>query len=341
MSVANRRGTPVIATALTAARDLTRAPAGTAARAVASGASWAGAQACAPPLQAAATTGGPGLPVAAQPLAVRCRGVAFAYPAGRGATYAALAATDLDVHPGEFLAVIGPSGCGKSTLLRLLAGLLRPASGTLTLDGPAGASLSPRPGLAALMPQRDCLLPWRRLLDNVALGAELGGLPRASARQAASDGLAAFGLAPFAAAYPGQLSGGMRQRAALLRTALAAKGVLLLDEPLGALDSLTRAELQEWLESLWLSAGAARPTVVLVTHDVAEAVQLADRVVVMSSRPGRVVAVHPLAAPRPRAAAFRTSPEAVALQARLLADLRAGVAGTVAADGARGAPADG
>lgn len=243
------------------------------------------------------------------PAGIRCADVRLDYPG-----LPTLGGVDLEVSPGEFVALIGPSGCGKSTLLRCLAGLSLPDAGAIT---PA-----PVLGSAALMPQSDCLLPWRNLLDNVALGPELAGAP--DPRGAARAGLRAFGLEPFAAAYPAALSGGMRQRAALLRTVLAGKPLLLLDEPLGALDSLTRMELQAWLEALWLGRGADRPTVVLVTHDVAEAVHLADRIAVFSPRPARVAGVVAVTAPRPRPADFRTSTHAVALQAELLRVLAGG-----------------
>ena len=239
---------------------------------------------------------------------VRCSGVSLGYGA-----FQVLAGIDLEVRPGSWLALLGPSGCGKSTLLRCLAGL----------ETPAGGSIEPQPrlGSAALMPQRDCLLPWRTLLDNVALGPELGGVP--APRERARRGLREFGLAEFADALPSALSGGMRQRAALLRTTLAGKGLLLLDEPLGALDSLTRMTLQQWLEGLWLAAGPERPSVVLVTHDPAEAVILADEVVVLSPRPARVLGRWQVPAGRPRPPEFRTSPQAVALQAALLGALGA------------------
>lgn len=243
------------------------------------------------------------------PVGVRCRDVRLDFPG-----LPALGGVDLQVRPGEFLCLIGPSGCGKSTLLRCLAGLATPDQG----------SIEPPPvvGAAALMPQGDVLLPWRTLLQNVALGPELAGAP--DARAQALAGLRAFGLEGFASAYPAALSGGMRQRAALLRTVLAGKPLLLLDEPLGALDSLTRMELQGWLEDLWLGRGQDRPTVVLVTHDVAEAVHLADRIAVFTPRPARVagsVAVH---AARPRPRAFRTAPQAAALQAEVLRLLAGG-----------------
>ncbi len=227
-----------------------------------------------------------------------------------------LGGVDLDVGAGEFVSLVGPSGCGKSTLLRVLAGL-QSAGGGQVLP-------VPRPGAAALMPQQDSLLPWRSLLDNVALGPALAGRP--GARAAAQAGLRAFGLDRFASAYPAALSGGMRQRAAFLRTVLAGLPLLLLDEPLGALDALTRMEVQDWLEAAWLQAAArsGRPAVLLVTHDVAEAVRLGDRVVVLSPRPARVRGSLDVPAGRPRPPAFRTSALAAELQSRLLGLLEAG-----------------
>jgi ABC-type nitrate/sulfonate/bicarbonate transport system ATPase subunit len=224
-----------------------------------------------------------------------------------------LAGVDVTAAAGEFVGLIGPSGCGKSTLLRILAGLEEPDRGQVRFD------VAPRLGAIGLMPQRDALLPWRTLLDNVALGLELGAhMARHDARGKAREQLAAFGLDGFAAAYPGALSGGMRQRGALLRTFLAGKPATLLDEPLGALDSLTRAEVQEWLEAAWLRF---QPTVVLVTHDVDEAIFLCDRIYVLSARPGRVTAEVAVTLPRPRPQGARTSEPFVRLKERLLTEL--------------------
>jgi ABC-type nitrate/sulfonate/bicarbonate transport system ATPase subunit len=196
----------------------------------------------------------------------------------------ALDGVDLAVPSHGRLAVVGPSGGGKSTLLALVAGLIEPSGGSVQVGG----ERDPRGRLArcALMPQKDLLLPWRSALDNACLALENRGLRRAAARQRARPLLERLGLGEFERSRPDQLSGGMRQRVAFLRTLLADKEVLLLDEPFGALDSITRAQLQEWL------AGALdlQPrTVVLVTHDVEEALLLADVVVVLSARPGRVV----------------------------------------------------
>jgi ABC-type nitrate/sulfonate/bicarbonate transport system ATPase subunit len=212
----------------------------------------------------------------------------------------ALAGMTLRAAPGEIVAVVGPSGCGKSTLLELICGLQQPDAGTVQSDP------------AALMAQRDLLLPWLDATDNAALALRARGTPREQAREAARPWLERFGLAGFERSRPAELSGGMRQRVAFLRTLLSGKPVLALDEPFAALDALTRLEMQGWLGSLL----AREPrTVVLVTHDVEEAVLLADRVVVMSPRPGRAVAELAVGLQRPR---HRADPEVIALRERAL-----------------------
>jgi NitT/TauT family transport system ATP-binding protein len=220
-------------------------------------------------------------------------------------TVAALDGMSLRAAPHEVVAVVGPSGCGKSTLLELICGLQRPDAGSVQADP------------AVLMPQRDLLLPWLSALDNAALAPRLSGLSRDGARDAARPLFARFGLEGFERSRPAELSGGMRQRVAFLRTLLAGKPVLCLDEPFASLDALTRAEMQAWLAG----ALAAEPrTVVFVTHDVEEAVVLADRVIVMSPRPGRAVAELAVDAPRPRR---RTDPELLALRERAMEALGA------------------
>ena len=186
--------------------------------------------------------------------------------------------------------MVGPSGCGKSTLLELFAGLQEPDAGTVTGGGVA---------TCAFMPQGDLLLPWRDALSNAAIALECAGSSRSDARRAAAPLFERFGLGEFERSYPRELSGGMRQRVAFLRTLLAGRPALLLDEPFGALDSITRASMQEWLAGGLVSEPR---TLVLVTHDVEEALYLADRVAVMSPRPGRVVAEIdvPFKRPRPR-----------------------------------------
>jgi ABC-type nitrate/sulfonate/bicarbonate transport system ATPase subunit len=185
----------------------------------------------------------------------------------------------------EVVAVVGPSGCGKTTLLELICGLQRPDAGRV------------HAAPSALMPQRDLLLPWSTALDNAGLALRARGVSRAQARAAAAPWFERFGLTGFEHARPAQLSGGMRQRVSFLRTLLAGKPVLALDEPFAALDAITRSEMQGWLSQVLESEPR---TVVLVTHDVEEAVVLADRVVVMSARPGRVVAEIAIELPRPR-----------------------------------------
>ena len=202
--------------------------------------------------------------------------------------------------PGEIVTVVGPSGCGKTTLLELICGLQAPDEGTV-VSAPA-----------ALMPQRDLLLPWLSAIDNAALALRARGMGRDQARAEAAPWLERFGLAGFEQARPAQLSGGMRQRISFLRSLLAGKPVLALDEPFASLDAITRAEMQGWLAQVLASEPR---TVVLVTHDVEEAVVLGDRVLVMSPRPGRVVSEVAVPLARPRR---RTDADVVALRERVL-----------------------
>lgn len=200
----------------------------------------------------------------------------------------------LDVRDGEFVSILGPSGAGKSSLFGILIGGLRSYEGEISFDGrPIGPDDRP----FAFMPQRDALMPWRRVIDNVTLGLEVQGLPRRAARERVRPQLSRFGLEGFERHWPAQLSGGMRQRAALLRTVVQDRRVMLLDEPFGALDALTRIEMQRWLERRRVEA---RWTILLVTHDVREAVCLSDRIYVLSPRPARVTAEFtvPFAYPR-------------------------------------------
>ena len=219
---------------------------------------------------------------------------------------------DLSVRPGEFAAVIGPSGSGKSTLFNLVSGLDAPDAGEVLIDG-RPADLRSRQ--VAYMPQKDLLFPWRTVLDNTALGLEAQGVRRREARSRAGELFEAFGLDGFQSSYPFQLSGGMRQRAALLRTVVLERPVLLLDEPFGALDSLTRTEMQLWLATMWQQYGW---TVVLVTHDIREAVLLADTVHVLSPRPAHVVERIEVPLPRPRNRDVLTEPAFAATERRVL-----------------------
>jgi NitT/TauT family transport system ATP-binding protein len=229
--------------------------------------------------------------------------VSRAYIDRRGATMQALTDVSLRVARGNVLAVVGPSGCGKTTLLELICGLQQPDSGTIQCEP------------AVLMPQRDLLLPWLSAVDNAALALRIAGSSRARARMRGAGLFEELGLAGFESARPHELSGGMRQRVAFVRTLLSGKPVLCLDEPFGALDAITRQEMQEWL----CGALVREPrTVVLVTHDVEEAIVLADRVAILSPRPGRVVAELNVEAPRPRS---RTDVKVIALRERAMQTL--------------------
>jgi NitT/TauT family transport system ATP-binding protein len=231
---------------------------------------------------------------------VSVNAVSRTYRQDGGAPRQALAEVSLHASRGELLAVVGPSGCGKTTLLELICALQLPDAGTI--------ECAP----AALMPQHDLLLPWLNAVDNAALALRIARRARAEAREQATTLFAEMGLEGFEQAYPHELSGGMRQRVAFLRTLLSGKPVLCLDEPFGALDAITRAEMQGWLGR----ALEREPrTVVLVTHDVEEAVMLADCVAVMSPRPGRVRAAIAVDLPRPRS---RTDTEVIALREQAL-----------------------
>jgi NitT/TauT family transport system ATP-binding protein len=228
---------------------------------------------------------------------------------------------DLAVPAHGVLGLVGPSGCGKSTLLELIAGLQEPGRGEVKVGG----AEDPRGRLerCAYMPQRDLLLPWLSAIDNAALALRNRGVRRAAARREAGQLFERFGLAGFEQTAPAELSGGMRQRVAFLRTLVAEKPVLALDEPFASLDAITRAEMQEWLAG---ALATSPQTVVLVTHDVEEALYLCDRVAVLSTRPARLV--EELKAPAPRAPnrdAAVTSSEFVAVRERAMRSLRGGV----------------
>ena len=230
--------------------------------------------------------------------------------------HAVLDHVSLDVDAGEVVALVGPSGSGKSTLLSLLTGALTPDAGQILFDG-APVTSQDRP--FAYMPQRDVLLPWRRIIDNAAIGLEVAGMPRAEARVAVSELLESFGLAGTEWQYPRQLSGGMRQRVSFLRTVVQQRPVLLLDEPFGALDAITRDELQQWLLGMWERSGWS---ILLITHDVREAVRLADRVLVLPAIAGPLIGDVKVSRTIPRQEGFLTAPGVPEIEERLHALLR-------------------
>ncbi len=220
---------------------------------------------------------------------------------------------DLEVAQGEFVSLLGPSGCGKSTLFTIIAGLDQPDSGTVALDGAIDAR---RTGQCGYMPQQPLLLPWRSVEENVMLGLDVRHVPRQQAHAQARELLERFGLVEFAENYPATLSGGMRQRVALLRTVLFNANFLLLDEPFGALDALTRLTCQVWLLDLWQQVHAS---VLFITHDVREAILLSDRVYILSARPARVLRVVEVPLSRPRRSEQLSEPQAVQLEQELVA----------------------
>ena len=233
-----------------------------------------------------------------------------------GQPLSVLVDVDFQAANGELVSIIGPSGCGKSTLLNIISGLDEPTTGAIYLDG---RRTEQRLGVVGYMQQKDLLLPWRNVIDNAILGLELQGSSRREARVRALELMDQFGLKGFEKEYPHALSGGMRQRASFLRTVLADQQVFLLDEPFGALDALNRAEIHEWVLGLWESLNK---TIVLVTHDVDEAIFLSDRVYVMTARPGRMKTVERVDLPRPRTLDMVTLGPFVSLKARLLASIR-------------------
>jgi len=233
----------------------------------------------------------------------------FKTPTG---SFHALAPVTLAIPQGRFVSLIGPSGCGKSTIFNIIAGLLEPTGGRVIIDGVDATGTIGRVGY---MLQKDLLLPWRTVLDNVILGMEIQGVPLAQARERALPLLARYGLGGFEYLYPSSLSGGMRQRAALLRTLLFDTDVILLDEPFGALDAQTKLQMQEWLLQLWSDFGK---TVLFVTHDVDEAIYLSDEVHVMGTRPGRIIETIPIALARPRIRSSALTPEFVVIKERCL-----------------------
>ncbi|SEK07115.1 ABC-type nitrate/sulfonate/bicarbonate transport system, ATPase component [Variovorax sp. OK605] len=230
----------------------------------------------------------------------------------------AVSGVNLRIAKSEFVTLVGPSGCGKSTLFNMIAGLLPPDDDGSLLFGGAPQRDGQLLGKVSFMPQRDLLFPWRTVLDNAILALEVEGVPRKEARERARSMLPEFGLAGFANHYPHQLSGGMRQRVALMRTFLFERDLMLLDEPFGALDALTRTRMQHWLLELW---ARHRRTVLFITHDIDEAILLGDKVLVMTARPGTVKSETVIDLPRPRDPSVVLTPEFIGLKQRLLAEI--------------------
>jgi NitT/TauT family transport system ATP-binding protein len=246
----------------------------------------------------------PGVPI-------RICGVGKRYVSARGGEVDALADIDLAVGAGEFVSIVGPSGCGKSTLLMLISGLIPATAGTIEVGG---AAVKGAVGNIAIVFQRDVLLDWRTVLANVLLPVEIKKLEPATHRRKARDLLRSVGLEGFEDKYPGELSGGMRQRVAICRALVQDPGLLLMDEPFGALDALTREQMNLDLQRMWLRD---RNTVLFITHSIEEAVLLSDRVVVMTSRPGRIAEIVVSELPRPRGAHTRSEPRFVELVERI------------------------
>jgi ABC-type nitrate/sulfonate/bicarbonate transport system ATPase subunit len=259
---------------------------------------------------------------------IRVDGVSKAF-----GTLPALRDVSLSAEGGQFVSLVGPSGCGKSTLFNIMAGLIEPDTGRVWIGDD---DVTGQTGHVGYMLQRDLLLPWRTVIDNVVLGLDVRGIPRRESYARARELLARFGLGRFERAYPAQLSGGMRQRCAVIRTILYDAPVFLLDEPFSALDAQTRLLMQEWLLEVWESL---RKTVFYITHDVDEALFLSDRVYAMSARPGTIIDNVVVGLRRPRDHADRTSPELLAHKVRLTEVIRAeaerAIAGETADDGAR------
>ena len=231
-----------------------------------------------------------------------------------GTTELILSDIDLSVEERGFVSVVGPSGCGKSTLLNIIAGLDEPDSGSIYIKGING----PRLGKIGYMQQKDLLLPWRTVLDNAALGLETQGMSKKDARERVLSEIETFGLSGYENMYPYSLSGGMRQRVAFLRTMVMDQSIVLLDEPFGALDSLTRVQMQRWLLDIW---EVMNKTILLVTHDVDEALFLSDTICLLSARPGANASTMNVDLPRPRESHMLSKPEFFTMRQDVLSGL--------------------
>jgi NitT/TauT family transport system ATP-binding protein len=252
--------------------------------------------------------------------AIELRGVTKRFRTPKGGVFTALRDFDLTIQPGEFCAVVGPTGCGKSTTLTLVSGLERPSAGTVTVAGQPVSGITPGVGFVF---QQDAVFPWKSVLDNVAAGPRFRGQSRTKANTGARDWLRRVGLAGFEDRYPHQLSGGMRKRVALAQSLINEPQVLLMDEPFSALDVQTRSIMSDELLSLW---ELTRPAVIFVTHDLEEAIALADKVVVLTAGPGTIKSVFQVDLPRPRRTQeIRFEPEFVAIYEQIWDALRAEV----------------
>lgn len=246
--------------------------------------------------------------------ALEFENVSYRYP---GEDFDIIDGLSFAVEPGSFHCIVGVSGCGKSTILRMTCGLLKPRSGRILVNG---APIDGQSHYCGYMPQRDLLFPWRTVGENLALPLEIrGGYTKAERRELAESALEDVGLAGCADKLPGELSGGMRQRAAFARTMLAGSGLLLLDEPFSALDFLTRVSMQEWLLDQW---ERHKKTILFITHDVEEAVFLSGSVLAVAETPIRALSEAPVPAPCPRTRACLTRPDTVALREELIEMLR-------------------
>jgi NitT/TauT family transport system ATP-binding protein len=250
--------------------------------------------------------------------AIACHDVACGFPIASGGTYWAVRDLSFTISAGAFVAIVGPTGCGKSTILNMIAGLLAPTSGAIAIDGETLTGLNRR---ATYMFQQDALLPWKRVIDNVAIGLTFAGVQRAEARRRAAMWLERIGLAAFADRFPAQLSGGMRKRVAMAQNWVMERDLLLMDEPFSALDVHTRQAMEMELLTLWTGSGR---TVVFVTHDLEEAIALADEVLVVSAGPeSRIVSRHAVPLERPRDLMdLRTQPGFHDFYTRIWTDLR-------------------
>jgi NitT/TauT family transport system ATP-binding protein len=252
--------------------------------------------------------------------AIELRNVTKRFRTPKGGVFTALRDFDLTIQPGEFCAVVGPTGCGKSTTLTLVSGLERPSAGTATVAGRPVSGITPG---VAFMFQQDAVFPWKSVLDNVAAGPRFRGQSRTKATAGARDWLRRVGLAGFEDRYPHQLSGGMRKRVALAQSLINEPQVLLMDEPFSALDVQTRSIMSDELLDLW---ELTRPAVIFVTHDLEEAIALADKVVVLTAGPGTIKSVFPVDLPRPRRTQeIRFEPEFVAIYEKIWDALRSEV----------------